>query len=402
MTRRPVFVAGVGAVTPLGVTWAESVAELALGHGAIGPITTFDTSGFPSTVAASVAHTFAHTDDRRLGLAQLAAREAWSMARVTAPPSRIGIFMGAESGRAKLATVLRLSRAAGGGRVFDHQAFGRQERALASGIEASVVSPAAVTSELAREFRISGPAQTISIACASGAAAIAEATRAIRIGTCDVALCGGVGADVDPLMLAGFGKLAALSARGISCPFDLRRDGFVVGEGAAIVVLSAEPSPLGIAVTGIGRTLDAYHLTQPDPQGQGAARAMQAALTDAQCRTVGYIQAHGTSTQLNDAIEARAIQRVFPQEWANIYVSSVKGALGHWVAGAGAIGFLCALEAVRSGFMMPTVNLTQPDPACPLRHIMGSAVRKKISAAMINAFAFGGANTSIVIEQVTQ
>ena len=397
MSRRRVFVTGIGAITPLGATWVESVAPLAQGRSAVAPVDAgqaggFDVSGFPCTVAARIPRAFAHGDDRRLALAREAAREAWAMGgSADVAPARVGVFIGAESGRATIPTILALARAAGGGNSFDHQAFGREARALAARMAAAIGAQ--------------GPVQTISIACASGAAAIVEATRAIRLGVCDLALCGGVGADVDPLMLVGFGKLAALSARGLSCPFDLRRDGFVVGEGAAMVVLSCAPANVSgaggpIEITGVGRTLDAYHLTKPDPRGDGAARAMQAALADAGRDTVDYIQAHGTSTPLNDEAEARAIRRVFGDRTAAIPVSSVKGALGHWVAGAGAIGFSCAVEALRTGTILPTAGLQQPDPACDLCHVQGSAARRPVAAAMVNSFAFGGANACIVVERV--
>jgi 3-oxoacyl-[acyl-carrier-protein] synthase II len=399
VTRRRVYVAGLGAITPLGGTWNESVALLADGRSAVKPVESFDVANFPCTVAAAVPRRFDHTDDRRLALAEVAAREAFAMARVDAAPERLGVFIGAESGRATIATILDLARAAGGGSSFDHEAFGRDARALAANIDAAAVSPAAVASALAREFRAGGPVQTISIACASGAAAIVEGTRAIRLGVCDVALCGGVGADVDPLMLVGFGRLGALSARGVSCPFDVRRDGFVVGEGAAMVVLSSRPTHLDLEVTGIARTLDAYHLTKPDPEGDGAARAMQNALLDAGRDAVDYLQAHGTSTPLNDEVEATAIRRVFGEKWRNIYVSGVKGAVGHWVAGAGAVGFLCAVHAVRNGSLLPTANLKEPDPDCELRHVRGTAVSTEIGSAMVNAFAFGGSNACLIVER---
>jgi len=360
----------------------------------------FDVANFPCTVAASISRRFDHTSDRRLALAQQAARQAWAMAEVDAPSERIGVFIGAESGRASLRTILELARAAGGGKEFDHEAFGAQARSLATRIDASAVSPAAVASALAREVRAHGSVQTLSIACASGAAAIVEATRAIRLGECDVALCGGVGADVDPLMLVGFGRLGALSARGVSCPFDVRRDGFVVGEGAAMVVLSSRSSTLGLEISGVARSLDAYHLTKPDPDGDGAARAMQHALLDAGRDCVDYVQAHGTSTPLNDEVEAKAIRRVFGTRWQDVYVSSVKGAVGHWVAGAGAIGFLCAVHAVHEGSLFPTANLKQPDPRCELRHVLGSALSANVSSALVNAFAFGGANACLVVERV--
>src|SRR5262249_2788790 len=155
-----------------------------------------------------------------------------------APPDRVGVFVGAESGRASFATLLDLAHAAGGGGAFDHASFGREAPSLAARLAPSRLSAASVTSALAAETGARGPAPTISLAGPSGAAAIADAARAVRLGVCDVALAGGVGADVDALMLAGFGLLGALSARGASCPFDVRRDGFVLGEGAAMVVLS--------------------------------------------------------------------------------------------------------------------------------------------------------------------
>jgi 3-oxoacyl-[acyl-carrier-protein] synthase II len=264
------------------------------------------------------------------------------------------------------------------------------------------LSPAAVAARLAREIDAHGPVHTVSLACASGAAAIIEATRAIRQGVCDVALCGGVGADVDPLMLAGFGLLGALSARGVSCPFDVRRDGFVLGEGAAMVVLTASTSRALAEVAGVGRSLDAYRLTAPEPEGTGAELAMRAALADAGWNataraTMGYVQAHGTSTPLNDAAEAAALGRVFGDALAHIKVSSVKGAVGHWIAGAGALGFLCAVLAVERGTLLPTASLDTPDPAFPLDHVRGQAAHAPVAWAMCNSFAFGGANCCIVL-----
>lgn len=399
MSARPVWIVGVGARTPLGGTWAETAQALALGRSAISAITLFDSTGYPCGVAAEVSGVHSG-EDRRLWLARPAAAEAWSQAAVSADPARIGVFIGAESGRASFRTVLALSRAAGGGAVFDEPAFARGARSFAASFDASVVSPAAVGAALAGELGADGPVETLSLACASSSAAIAEGARAVRLGECDVALCGGVGADVDPLMLAGFGLLGMLSARGVSCPFDVRRDGMVVGEGAAFVVLSstraAPDHPLaGLELAGFGRSLDAWHLTAPDPEGQGATRAMTAALAAAGESTVDYVQAHGTSTALNDVIEATAVARLFGDD---VPVSSVKGALGHWIAGAGALGLLCAVEAVRSGVLFPTVGLTEPDPACAVRHVRLGETRT-VRVALANAFAFGGANSSLIVRR---
>lgn len=400
------FVHGRGAATPLGLDWPQTARRLADGACAIRPIAAFDTTGYPSTVAAEVPLA-TPGPDRRRALGLHAAREAWADAGLRVDPARLGVFVGAESGRAPVETIISLVQVAIAGQggfevpaegrprfpeiAFDHAAFGAGTRALAEQVERATVSPATVAAAIAREFAAEGPVATISIACASGAAAIVEAARAIRLGRCDVAICGGVGADVDPLMLVGFGKLRALSARGISRPFDLRRDGFVVGEGAAMVVLASAPGPVEVA--GIARSLDGHHLTAPHPDGAGARRAMAAALADAGDPPIDYVQAHGTSTPLNDRVEAQAIAAVVGDAPP---VASVKGAVGHWIAGAGAIGFLAAVHAVQAGILLPTAGVTAPDPACPIRPLPEARVASA-RAALINAFAFGGANASLVV-----
>ncbi len=371
------------------------MAQLATGATAIRPITTFDATGFPCGVAAAIETAFPD-EDRRLPYTRIAAREAWDMAGIAADPARLGVFLGAESGRCRWQTALGLARSGRGANGdFDHVRFGREAAAFAGRIDASVISPSAVATALAIEYGAHGPVETISLACASGSAAIVEAARAIRLGECDVALCGGVGADADPLMLAGFGLLGILSPRGVSCPFDAHRDGFIIGEGAAMLVLTAEPGDIELA--GIGRSLDAHHLTAPDPDGDGAARAMTAALRDAGDPQIDYVQAHGTSTPLNDRIEVAAIRRALGAGVDRAHVSSAKGALGHWIAGAGALGALYAWEAVAHGTVLPTANLTSPDPKCDVAHVMGRALAKDVRAALANAFAFGGANSCLVL-----
>jgi 3-oxoacyl-[acyl-carrier-protein] synthase II len=390
-------VRGVGARTALGRTWPASAAALAAGASAVGPIAGLDTTGFPCAVGAVVRdEELDASGDRRLALALPAAREAWEAAAVSAPPDRIGVFVGAESGRASFATVLRLAAAGGGGEALDHRAFGAQARAIAPELAPRLTSPASVASALAGAIGARGPVETISLACASGAAAIAQAARAVRLGACDVALAGGVGADVDLFMLAAFGLLGALSMRGVSRPFDVLRDGFVLGEGAAMVVLSSERGGALSEIAGAGSSLDAHHLVAPDPTGDGAARAMEAALRGA---SVDYVQAHGTSTVHNDAVEAAALRRVLGAGLDRALVSSVKGALGHAIAGAGAIGLLCAVEAVERGTVLPTAGLRAPDQGCELPHVMGVAVRRDVRAALANAFAFGGANVSLLVRR---
>ncbi len=400
--RRRVYVRGVGAFTPLASTWPATVAQLADGACAIREITTFDATGFPSHHAAAITESFPE-EDRRLPYARIAAREARERARVDVAPSRLGVFIGAESGRGRWQTVLGLARAARGpSGAFDHAQFARDARPFADRIDASVLSPSAVAAALAEEHGAHGPVSTVSLACASGSAAIVEAVRAIRIGEIDAAICGGVGADVDPLMLAGFGLLGILSPRGISCPFDAHRDGFIVGEGAAMLVLSADRGDATVEIAGVGRSLDAHHLTAPDPEGDGAARAMSAALRDANVdpSAIGYVQAHGTSTPLNDRIEVAAIRAVLGASADRAFVSSSKGALGHWVAGAGALGALYAHHAITAQEVLPTAGLVSPDPACNVPHVIGRATRTPIEAVLANSFAFGGANSCLVMRGV--
>lgn len=313
---RPVWAQAWACVSSFGDRDATMAALLA-GRVAIRPVDRFDVSGFPSRVAAPV-DAWGDQEDRRTPMV-LAALDA-----LPVPPGRHGVFLGAESGRGRFDTLRALVAAAGV--PFDEARFAREARVLADRLAPEVVSPAAPAVAIARRLSATGPVETVSLACASGLAAIVEATRAIALGECDVAIAGGVGADVDPLMLAGFGKLQALSARGVSRPFDRRRDGFVVGEGAALVVLTSTPGPVRVA--GTGRSMDAAHLTMPDPEGRGAERAMRAALDEAGARTLDFVAAHGTSTPLNDAVEAAALGRLGLPIGA---VSAVKGALGHWV-----------------------------------------------------------------------
>jgi 3-oxoacyl-[acyl-carrier-protein] synthase II len=338
--------------------------------------------------------------DRRVALALVAARQAWEAASCQPPPARLGVFVGAEFGRPSFETLVFLARAGLGSKLDRGE---RMLDALRVGTPpaASDLSAAAVASTLAREVRAKGPVSTLSLACASGSAAIIEATRALRCGECDVALTGGVGADVDPMMFAAFGLLGALSTRGKSRPFDARRDGFVLGEGAAMFVLSVEREGALAEVAGVGRALDAHRLTAPDPDGQGAARAIQSALADARTDAVDHVQAHGTSTPLNDVAETVALARTLGTSLARAHVSSVKGALGHWIAGAGALGVACACEAVTSGTILPTAGLELPDAACALPHVVGRALRRPVGSVLVNAFGFGGANASIVVRGVS-
>lgn len=401
--KRRVFLRGAGAYSSFSSDWPGTALALREGKCAIAPVRRFDVTGYPCVAAASIGAVTETPEqpDRRQVFALSAAKEALRSANLSDARLKWGVFLGAESGRTAFRTLIQLAQAAGGGTVFEHRLFGENARPMVCLANSLVISPSAVAAAIAEELKAEGPVETISLACASGSAAIAEGIRAIRLGLCDAAICGGVGADVDPLMFAAFCLLGALSPAGVSRPFDARRDGFVLGEGAALAVLAAEQGNATIELAGMGRTLDAYHITAPDPTGDGAFRAMRAALLDADLSRVDYIQAHGTSTLLNDAVEAAAVQRLFGEHLANMLVSSVKGALGHWIAGAGALGMLCAADAIMSGYVMPTVGLTTPDPACGLPLVMQSAVRHRVESALVNSFGFGGANCSLVLRSLS-
>lgn len=316
-------------------------------------------------------------------------------------PERIGVFVGAESGLACFPAAYALSRAAGGTAPLDHARFRANPEAALHWADPRRTSAAAVAAAIADELGARGPNRTLALACASAAAAILDAVRALRSGACDVAVCAGVGADVDPLMMAAFGRLGALSARGRATPFDAARDGFVLGEGAAALVLSVERGDSVAEVAGGARTLDGGSLTAPDPDGRGAQRAITAALVDAGVDrgAIGYVAAHGTATPVGDAAEAAALRAALGDELAGARVGAVKSALGHWIAGAGALGAVCAYHAVARGELLPTIGVDRVAPDCALPHVLGEAAHRSVEAALVDSFGFGGANACLVVRR---
>jgi 3-oxoacyl-(acyl-carrier-protein) synthase len=267
----------MGVASPWG-GWRATEARLLDGDTAIAPVTRFDVSGYPCAHAAVGPHGL-WADDPRAALALAALDDAGGRAGLGAA-ARIGVFWGSESGLARFRCAFELVDAVGRGPEYDDAALRDVEPDRLPGVARALTSPASPAIALAQVLGATGPVLTISHACAAGASAIAEGLRAIRQGRCDVAVCGGVGADVDPLVLSGFGRLGVLSERGRCTPFDAGRDGFVLGEGAALVVLSAARGDATIELRGAGRTLDGGSLTAPDREGDGAARAIRAALRD--------------------------------------------------------------------------------------------------------------------------
>jgi 3-oxoacyl-[acyl-carrier-protein] synthase II len=271
-----------------------------------------------------------------------------------------------------------------------------------------MMMPNAAAGAIAMQLGAHGPGFSVSSACATGSHAIGEAKRMLERGEADVVVAGGTEAAITPLCIAAFKSMGALSREGVSRPFDARRDGFVMGEGAGVVVMErteharARGAEILGYVAGYGASNDAFHMTQPDKDGRGAEKAMRAALADAEVapEDVGYINAHGTSTPFNDRIETIAIHSVF--NGGSPPVSSTKSAIGHLLGAAGAVEAIATLEALRRGLLPPTLNFEQPDPECDLDYVPdGPREAPGITVALSNSFGFGGQNACLAFRKAT-
>lgn len=407
--RRRVVITGIGLVTPLGVGTAASWEALCRGRSGVGPITRFDARGFDTRIAAEVRdfkaadflpRKLAARAEPFVAFACAAARMALADADLSVAPSgagRFGVMAGcALGGLSLLEANCRIVSQRGPRRVspfFVPMMIGN----MAAGL-------------IAIDIGARGPNLTVSTACAAGTHALGEAARMIRSGQMDAAVAGGTEALVAPTCIAGFGAMRALSTRNeapaqASRPFDRHRDGFVVGEGAGMLVLErlddalARGARIYAEVAGYGSSCDAHHLTQPPPDADGAIRCMRAALADAAIGPgdIDYINAHGTGTPLNDAAETLAIKSVFGQRAYRIPVSSSKSMTGHLIGAAGGVeAAFCAL-AIRHATIPPTINLDHPDPACDLDYVPHAARQAAIETTMSNSFGFGGTNAALVL-----
>jgi len=390
---RRVVVTGMGMVTPLGVGVEPTWASVCAGESAIKPIDRFNPSGLPVRFAAQTAPPPVQAEDGgdlKLRLAITALREALAMSGPVGG-DRTGVCMGSEIGRPPLPEVARRMA----------------EGSTPTQAEISRMDPAAPTRAIAALTGATGPTSTVSTACTSSSQAVGEGYLRIRRGDVDVMVVGGVDVLVDAIMITGFAKLGALSERNdspaeASRPFDLDRDGFVLGEGAGILIIEDRDHALArganilAEVSGYGCSCNAYRITDSPPDGRGAYQAMEGALRDAglEPKDIGYINAHGTSTPMNDPSEARGIQRTFCEP---VPVSSTKSSMGHLVAACGAVEAILCVLAIRDGQLPPTINLNKPDPKCALDHVANSPREVSIVHAMTNAFGFGGSNGSLVL-----
>lgn len=410
--QRRVALTGVGIITCLGVGIELNWARLTSGQSGIGPITQFDCSEFTTKIAGEVRGDFdpkgtikkeTRRMDRHQQFAMLAAAEAIEDAKLDTPvenPYRKGVVLGSAMGG--LATVedgVERLRTKGPRRGTYPLVIPKAVINLAPGM-------------LSMKYGFKGPNFGIANACTSGTSAIGESFRMIRDGMADVMITGGTEAIITPLTVGAFMALRALSTRNeepekASRPFDKDRDGFVLSEGAGILILEAEEHARarGIKphceIIGYGATNDGYHMVMPEPEGEGAYQAMMLAVEDSGLKPedIDYINAHGTSTELNDKMETKAIKKLFGKNANKVCVSSNKSMIGHLLGAAGAVEAIFTALTIKNGVVPPTINLEDPDPECDLDYTPINAANKDVSAAISNSFAFGGQNASLVFRK---
>ena len=409
--KRRVVVTGVGLVTPLGTGTEKTWDGLMTGRSGVGPITRFDASAHGCRIAAEVKD-FDATDwfekkqaknlDLFVQYGIAAAEFAMQDSGLTVTEElaeRVGVITGC--GMGGLPTIEQYH-----GVLMD-----RGPRRITPFFIPRVI-PNMPSGHISMRFGAKGPNLSLSTACAAGTHAVGEAYRHIVFGDCDIAITGGTESVVCPLAVGGFGSMKALSTRNddpehASRPFDLDRDGFIIAEGSGMIVLEeleaarARGAEIYAEIVGYGQSSDAYHIAAPPENGEGAARCMAMALKNAQMNPedIDYINAHGTSTPLNDRCETAAIKTVFGGHAARLAISSTKSMTGHMLGGAGGIESAFTALTLHNQCAPPTMNLQTPDPACDLDYVANEAREMPIGAAMSNSFGFGGTNGVIIMKR---
>jgi len=410
---RRVVITGIGAITPIGTGTDQVWDGLREARSAVQCVTRFDPTPFKSRIAAQVNDFVAtdHMEERR-------ARRLDRFGRFSVAATRLALVdAGIDLAREDRDTIGAMMGTALGGVAFAEQQYPEFLRGGPRAVDPSLalmVFAGAASCNVAIEFGLSGPNSTNGMSCASGTIAVGEAFRSIVRGDADTMVAGGIEAPLAPLCFGAFAIIRAMSTRNddperASRPFDSGRDGFVMGEGAAVLVLEereralARGAQIYAEVCGYGLTNDAYHMTAPRPDGRQAARAMRLALRDAHLAPsdIGYINAHGSSTPLNDPTETASIKQVFGDHAYRLALSGTKGYYGHALGASGAIeAAICALS-LRNGWLPPTVNLETPDPACDLDYIPGAGRDARPEFVLSNSFGFGGINASLVFRRTT-
>jgi 3-oxoacyl-[acyl-carrier-protein] synthase II len=406
---RRVVVTGIGAITPIGSSREGLWDGLRGGHSAIRQITRFDATPFRSRIAAEIAD-FDPTDHMEARRARRLDR--FSQLAVAASGQAIG-DAGLKAGDGCMDSAAVYIGSALGGVAYGEEQHSRYLALGPHGVDSTLalsVFGGAGATNVAIEFGLHGPTIGNGNSCASGAIAIGEAFRLVKAGGADVALAGGVEAPLAPLTFGAFSFIRAMSTanecpKAACCPFDVDRDGFVMGEGAAVLLLEELGHALrrGIGpfaeVLGYGTTNDAYHMTAPLPSGREAARAIELAISEAHlaAEEIGYVNAHATGTPLGDAAEAKAIRLAFGEHADRLLVSGTKGLYGHPLGASGAIEAAVTSLALARSWVPPTANLVHPDPDCDVVHVAAGGESREIHAALTNSFGFGGINASLLL-----
>lgn len=411
MSRRRVVITGMGIVTPVGNDVSSFWSSITSGKSGAGPITLFDPTDFATKFACevknfSIGDLLDAKEARRFQRFTLFGISAAHQALMDAgladgnhqvSKDRIGVIIGS---------------GIGGIDLFEEQAkvyFDRGPKRISPFFVPMMISDI-VSGQISITFGLGGPNFAVVSACATAGHSLHIATRLIQAGEADVILAGGTEAAITHLGVGGFNAMKALSTRNdapekASRPYDRDRDGFVIGEGSGVLVLESLESAQGrgalvhAEILGVGASADAYHITAPHVDGDGARRAMQAAIVDSAVSNeeIGYINAHGTSTDVGDPTEIRAIRRVFGRDAERIAVSSTKSMTGHTLGAAGAIEAIATVLATKNNLIPPTINIENQDPECDLFVTPNVAIKREVNVAMSNAFGFGGHNSSLVV-----
>lgn len=422
--KRRVVVTGIGCITPLGNDVETMWSALREGNSGVRKITYFDASSFPTQFAAEVSdyRLDDYIDDvsrfedagRNIRFAIGAARQAVDDSGLTdAPgfdPAMFGVYLGAGEGQQDFMQFMNLVADAQEEGVVNQEKFTHDFLARMNPRFEMELEPNMAAAHLASLFNAQGPNLNCLTACAASSQAMGEATEIIRRGDADAMLSGGAHSMIHPFGVTGFNLLTALSERNdspttASRPFDLTRDGFVLGEGAGMVILEelehakARGAQIYGEIRGYGSSADAFRITDIHPEGRGAISCIKMALDDAQIdpSEIGYVNAHGTSTKVNDRVETMAIKGGLGDHSRHVPVSSIKSMLGHLIAAAGSVEAITCMMAIRDGVLPPTINYETPDPECDLDYIPNEAREVPIQAALSNSFGFGGQNVSLIL-----
>lgn len=409
--KRRVVVTGMGCVSPLGIGLEESWRAAIEGKPGVGPLSQFDASSYPVRIAAEVRGfdpaPYVEAKeikkmDRFIHFAVASATMAVEDSKLTITDDnaeRVGVIIG--SGMGGLHAIEHY-----------HKALLEKGYRRVSPFFIPMLIINLASGNVSIKFGARGPNSAVATACATGSHAIGDAFKIIERGDADVMIAGGTEACITPLGVAGFSVMKALSTRNdeperASRPFDAHRDGFVIGEGAGIVILEnlesarSRNAKIYAEVIGYGMSSDAYHITTPAPEGKGAAQCMRAALKDAaiEGEAVHYINAHGTSTKYGDELETAAIKTVFGEHAYKLCVSSTKSMTGHLLGAAGGVEAIFSILSIYNSIIPPTINLEHPDPECDLDYVANKAREREVDIAMSNSFGFGGTNACVLFRK---